>query len=647
MRWTLRNKIAFALLLIVCLGAAAIGATYFGLGSVQRSLDELADVKEPISAAAYEMEINVNGIGLGLLSYLHFPDNYYRDLVARDQADFEQYHAKYLSLVEEAKAREYGVSVGKLYGEFKALAQKLMDLRDRQGKDMAAMSVNFERINGLIDKQLQPLVALPGSNNLVKIEAVIDMEADIAEFGLWLTRYQYEPKPEYKRLLLAHDKEFRDTLHRFQSLELSGLEKRLGRSIQITFAETHELMRRLVGSQDVLLQSKENFKQLHAKIDDLLDSEIQARAVQNLAGPRERAERTTTSTLNRLRLALLLFIGCAVAAAIYLAYAISRPVKVLVEGTVAVSAGDLSHRLRITTKDEFGELAERFNQMVENLEATTVSKHHLEDSEAKLRQSVVDLRREIGERERAEAEQLRLQTSLRRSETMSAIGALTAGVAHEVRNPLFGISSTLDAFSARFGADRQHQRYIDVLRGEVDRLSSLMRALLDYGKPAAAEPQLVSLKEVVSQALRTSAALAKSQEVTLVAKNFDAEIVVRADPERLRQVFQNLLENAIQHSAPGQKVSARMEMLDRDSRQWASCTVADHGPGFPAGDLPHVFEPFFTKRRNGTGLGLSIVQRIVDEHDGVVVAANRPEGGAVISVRLPLVALAASIQMAS
>ena len=647
MRWTLRNKIAFALLLVVCLGAAAIGATYFGLGSVQRSLEELADVKEPISAAAYEMEINVNGIGLGLLSYLHFPDVYYREFIAKDQSDFEQYHAKYLSLVEEDKAREHGASVGKLYGEFKALAHKLMDLRDRQGKDMATMSANFERINSLIDRQLQPLVSRSEPNSLAKIEAVIDMEADIAEFGLWLTRYQYEPMPEYKRLLLAHDQEFRDTLQRFQDLELTGLEQRLGRSIQMTFAETHELMRKLVGSQDALQKGKEVFKQLHAKIDDLLDSEIQARAVQNLSGPRERAEQTTTRTRSLLQLCLLLFVGCAVAASVYLAHSITRPVTVLVEGTLAVSAGDLGYRIRLTAKDELGELAQRFNEMVGNLEATTVSKHRLEDSEAKLRQTVVDLRREIIERERAEAEQLRLQTSLRRSETMSAIGALTAGVAHEVRNPLFGISSTLDAFSARFGADPQHQRYIDVLRGEVDRLSSLMRALLDYGKPAASEPQRVSLKEVVSQALRASAALAKSKQVTLVGKNFDTEIIVRANPERLRQVFQNLLENAIQHSAPGQKVSARIEMVEQDSRLWASCTVADQGPGFPADDLPHVFEPFFTKRRDGTGLGLSIVQKIVEEHAGSVIAANRPEGGAAMSVRLPLVELAAQMQLAN
>ena len=107
------------------------------------------------------------------------------------------------------------------------------------------------------------------------------------------------------------------------------------------------------------------------------------------------------------------------------------------------------------------------------------------------------------------------------------------------------------------------------------------------------------------------------------------------DRKRMIQVFQNLLANAIQHSPGGGRVVFRAEPAAGDPAGLLF-VVEDAGPGFPPDALDHIFEPFFTRRRGGTGLGLSIVQRIVDQHQGEIVAANRPEGGAVVTVRLPL-----------
>jgi signal transduction histidine kinase len=101
------------------------------------------------------------------------------------------------------------------------------------------------------------------------------------------------------------------------------------------------------------------------------------------------------------------------------------------------------------------------------------------------------------------------------------------------------------------------------------------------------------------------------------------------------QVFQNLLENAIQHAPRGGRVAFRAEPAAEGEPGGLRFVVEDAGPGFEPDDLPHVFEPFFTRRRGGTGLGLSIVQRIVEQHQGEIVAGNRPEGGAVVTVTLP------------
>jgi signal transduction histidine kinase len=107
------------------------------------------------------------------------------------------------------------------------------------------------------------------------------------------------------------------------------------------------------------------------------------------------------------------------------------------------------------------------------------------------------------------------------------------------------------------------------------------------------------------------------------------------DRSRILQVFQNLLENAIQHAPPGSRVVFRAAAAHLGERDGVRFSVEDSGPGFRPEDLPHLCEPFFTRRKGGTGLGLSIVQRIVEHHEGEIVPANRPEGGAVVSVVLP------------
>jgi signal transduction histidine kinase len=135
-------------------------------------------------------------------------------------------------------------------------------------------------------------------------------------------------------------------------------------------------------------------------------------------------------------------------------------------------------------------------------------------------------------------------------------------------------------------------------------------------------------------ALAVCQPLAAAAQVDLAAEAGDDLPQVPMDRNRILQVFQNLLENAIQHAPPGSRVVFRAEPASLGEREAVRFSIEDSGPGFRAEDLPHLFEPFFTRRRGGTGLGLSIVQRIVEQHEGEITAANRPEGGAVVSVLL-------------
>jgi PAS domain S-box-containing protein len=231
---------------------------------------------------------------------------------------------------------------------------------------------------------------------------------------------------------------------------------------------------------------------------------------------------------------------------------------------------------------------------------------------------------------------LELRETLRREENMAAMGTLVAGVAHEVRNPLFAISSTLDAFEARFGQMPGLEKYFSVLRLETDRLSRLMRDLLEYGRPPRMETTLTSLRSVIAEGVRASETEARATGVTIAVEVSPDVPDVLVDPQRMAQVFQNVIHNAVLHTPPGGRVIVEALVRVAQGRRWIECSVRDGGPGFRSADLPHVFRPLFTRRPGGTGLGLAIAQRIVEMHGGQMSAGNRPTGGAVVTVRLPL-----------
>src|SRR4030095_16691680 len=141
-----------------------------------------------------------------------------------------------------------------------------------------------------------------------------------------------------------------------------------------------------------------------------------------------------------------------------------------------------------------------------------------------------------------------LEASLRQSEMMSLLGSLVAGVVHEVRNPLFGISSILDAFETRFSDRTEYIRYTSVLRDEIGRLTVLMEELLEYGKPFRGELYLVSMEEMVARSIRACLPAANVAQVNLISNIEDSLPKIRIDRRRLSKLFVTLIENAIQHS---------------------------------------------------------------------------------------------------
>jgi signal transduction histidine kinase len=223
-----------------------------------------------------------------------------------------------------------------------------------------------------------------------------------------------------------------------------------------------------------------------------------------------------------------------------------------------------------------------------------------------------------------------LQRAVLRSEAMGAMGELLAGVAHEVRNPLFGITALLDAWSLQ--PEIQQGPFLPMLRKEVTRMRQLMEELLEYGRPFNSSLVVGDLNAVAAEAVSILSHASQARGVTIHA---NVSGLVNMDKARMLRVFLNLIQNAIDHSPAGGAIHVDSWTRPDVEPAMIQIAVRDFGPGFTDADLPRVFNPFFTRRQGGTGLGLPIVQRILDEHGGTVVAANHPDGGALIRVQLP------------
>jgi PAS domain S-box-containing protein len=239
-------------------------------------------------------------------------------------------------------------------------------------------------------------------------------------------------------------------------------------------------------------------------------------------------------------------------------------------------------------------------------------------------------------------DKVELRESARRHEVTSAVGTLIGGVAHEVRNPLFGLSATVEAFEKRLGGSEEYRRYLQNLRKGLSQLGKLMEVLLDYGRPSRSYFYAGSIEAVIAQAVRLCAPLAEQSGIQIenrVTGRFPSMLM---DSSRMVQVFRNLIENAIQHSPPQSTVTLGAEESPFEDSPGLRCWVRDRGPGFNPEALRRVFEPFYTRRRGGTGLGLSIVHRVVEDHSGRVSASNHPDGGSLMEVWLPLIDVGAA-----
>jgi two-component system, NtrC family, sensor histidine kinase HydH len=222
---------------------------------------------------------------------------------------------------------------------------------------------------------------------------------------------------------------------------------------------------------------------------------------------------------------------------------------------------------------------------------------------------------------------LAAEAAVRRSDRLAALGQLSAGLAHELRNPLGSIKGSADllARSASRNDATLAKELAEIISTEVDRTNSLVTRFLDFARPLEPKLELTDVRQVIDRA-------AKRAHTEIIRDYSDSLPAIPIDPELMEQVFLNLISNASEASAPGAPVIVHTSEVDGE----AELAVVDRGCGIPADRIDTIFNPFVTTKQTGVGLGLAIVSKIVDGHGGKMSVESKPGTGSTFRIRLPL-----------
>ena len=218
-----------------------------------------------------------------------------------------------------------------------------------------------------------------------------------------------------------------------------------------------------------------------------------------------------------------------------------------------------------------------------------------------------------------------------------SLGELSAYVAHEIRNPLTGIRTTVQFVSSKLKPNDSRREDLDDVIKELDRIEQIITGLLLFGRPQSGRPVLSDLHSVLEKTLGGIELQLEDQKVEIVKDYADDLPEVWLDPDLVQQVFLNLILNATQAMGEGGKLTIATGVRRyRTRRSFVDVSFADTGTGIPKEAMEKIFDPFYTTRSMGTGLGLSISLQFPRDHGGVITAKNNSSGGATFRLSFPL-----------
>ena len=295
----------------------------------------------------------------------------------------------------------------------------------------------------------------------------------------------------------------------------------------------------------------------------------------------------------------------AIAISIILLKSVKKPLDNMIKTMSKVEKGDFNVRIAYQGKDEIGRLIVSFNSMVDRLDVT-----------------------------KKELELLHFQ-QLERADRLASIGEMAAGIAHEIKNPLAGISAAVSIIKDDMAFDDPRASILGEVLQQVQRLDKTLNDLLFFGKPSLPEFNCVDINAVLKTTLKFAS---QHRGGGNIEKRLELEPdlpPVFADDKQMQQVFLNIILNAFQAMSGGGVLTITTTRFNQNETEFVRIDISDTGLGIPPQILEKIFTPFFTTKAQGTGLGLPICSKLVRLHNGDIRVASAHDQGTVFTVELP------------
>ena len=605
------------------LGALASSTLLWRLNEV---VSEAIGVAEQLNAAAYEMEINTIGSGMGVLKYLKRPNPDYVSRFDEDVREFAQFHAVYDDASNTPELRNLAKRIGELFARYAEKGKELIATKNREITTIERLRAIKEELdsdrNGnetkqTIDPDLHPILSrlIKGISRYSGIHSG-SVGADIEKLSQhieWLNG-------------------------------AAGIQHDTSDKQRAPFARLFSILDDLTEARRIIDNDFGSFIAMRIELDDLLDEEIQ-----RLTGARfdDAAGRAASfvqlsAEIQIIVLAITLLLGLFLSSRF--SRGILRSIAALSKGTEAFGQGQLDFRIAVRSDDEFGALGVAFNRMADTIAAgRNELEARVQERTAELHASNQQLKHELAVR-------ATLERQLLQSQKLESLGTFAGGVAHDFNNMLQVIltNATLAQDQLAEDVSSPRERLARVVEA-AERSRELIQRLLSFGRQTEPDLRVMASAKLLRECVGLMQAVIPS--TIDIELNTSADCgPIRVDVGQIQQVVLNLGANAVHaigQSRGNIRIETRTEQLDVghaavlsiEPGAYVVWMFSDTGCGIAQEHLDRVFDPFFTTKRvgEGSGLGLSVVHGVVESHRGAITLTSEVGRGTTATIYLPIV----------
>jgi signal transduction histidine kinase len=306
---------------------------------------------------------------------------------------------------------------------------------------------------------------------------------------------------------------------------------------------------------------------------------------------------------------MLILIGCGgfllgIAGSGLLARRITGPLKKLAEGTLRISRGDFSQQIDIHSQDEIGHLAHSFNEMTSDLLET---RQRMEEANRKLVQV----------------------------EKLASIGRIAATLAHEIRNPLTSVKLNIQKLMQTEGMGEEEKEHLSISQEGIGQMEKFVKEMLNFTRVSELNLERFSMVQIIEEAIKMLKSSMEEKRVVLERTYVENLPMVLVDGDKLKQVFLNVLRNAVEAVGAGGRLGLNLSLAGERGVRQINVRISDSGCGIPEKDWENIFEPFYTTKPSGIGLGLANARKIIEQHRGSIRVVKKRGKGTCFEIQIP------------